>query len=61
MSLSFNRNRLLTLRVIEEDQIKIPKTVVSEILIQDLRMNHVAEKFYPWLLTDKSKNYRMET
>nr|KAF7397134.1 hypothetical protein H0235_016671 [Vespula pensylvanica] len=45
--------------VIEED-LGIPKTVISEIISQDLNMSHVA-KFGPRLLIDKLKNYRMET
>lgn len=54
-----NRNHLLIVQVIEED-LGIPKIVISEIISQDLGMSHVV-KFGSWLLTDKSKNYRMET
>jgi len=54
-----NQNRRLTVREIEED-LGIPKTVVSKILSQDLGMSRVAAKFVPRLLTENQKNYRVE-
>lgn len=54
-----NQNRRLTVREIEED-LGIPKTIVSEILSQDLGMSRVFAKFIPRLLTEDQKNYRVE-
>jgi len=52
-------NRRLTVREIEED-LSIPKTIVSEILSQELGMSCVAPKFVPRLLTKDQKSYRVE-
>lgn len=57
--IAINKNRRLTVRELEEDH-GIPKTIVSEILTQDLGMSRVAAKFVPRLLTQLQKNYRVE-
>ena len=53
-----NQNRRLNVREIEEE-LEIPRTLVWEILRQDLGMSRVAAKFVPRLLTEQ-KNYRVK-
>ena len=36
---------------------EIPKTTLSEILMQDLGMKHVVEKFVPWLLLSEQEEH----
>ena len=43
---AINRDRWLTVRELEAD-LGIPKTAVSQILTQDLAMNHFMAKFVP--------------
>jgi hypothetical protein len=38
----------------------IPQTIVSETLMEDLVMNHVAAKFVLWLLSQKQKEFCAE-
>ena len=45
---TINKDWRLTVRELEAD-LGIPKTTVSEILMQDLGMKHVRAKFVPWL------------
>jgi hypothetical protein len=49
MQAAINENWWLTVWDLEED-LGIPRTVVSEILMKDLGMNHVAAKLIPQLL-----------
>ena len=45
------------MRELEAD-LGIPKTTVSEILMQDLGMKHIMAKFVPWLLLVEQKDHR---
>ena len=47
------------MRELEED-LGIPRAVVSEIFMEDLGMNHVAAKFVLHLLSEKQKEFRAE-
>jgi hypothetical protein len=51
---TINENWRLTLKELEEN-LGIPWTTVSEILTEDLGMNHVAAKFILWLLSQQQK------
>ena len=53
---AINRDWLLTVRELEAD-LGIPKTTVSEILMQHLGKKHVVEKFIPWLLLPEQKEH----
>lgn len=56
---AINKNRRLTVRELEED-LGIPKTIVSRILTEDLGMSRVIAKFVPRVLTEDQKNSRVE-
>ena len=56
---AINKNRRLTVRGLEEN-LGIPKTIVSQILIEDLGMSRVIAKFLPRVLTEDQKNFRVE-
>jgi len=55
---AINKNRRLTVRELEED-LGIPKTIVSRILTEDLGMSRVIVKFVPRVLTEDQKNSRV--
>ena len=44
------------MRELEAD-LGIAKTTLSEILMQDLGMKHVVEKFVPWLLLSEQEEH----
>ena len=44
-------------RTFIEADLGIPKTTVSEILMQDLGMKRVVAKFIPWLLLPEQKEH----
>jgi hypothetical protein len=56
---AINENRRLSVQELEED-LGIPKTIISEILTEDLGMKHVAAKFVPQLLSQEQKEFRTE-
>ena len=57
MPAAINENRPVTLRDLEED-LGIPRTVVSEILTKDLGKKSVAAKLVPRLLSLERKEFR---
>ena len=59
MRSAINKNRRLTVQELEED-IEIPKTIVSRILTEDLGMSLLIAKFVPRVLTEDQKNSRVE-
>ncbi|KAG1701368.1 Protein GVQW3 [Nymphon striatum] len=56
---AINEDRRLTVRELEEN-LEIPRTSVSEILMEDLGMRHVAAKFVPWFPLQEQKAFRAE-
>jgi hypothetical protein len=52
-----NKNRRLTVRELEED-LGIPRTIVSEILMEELGMKRVVAKFVPRLLSQEQMELR---
>jgi hypothetical protein len=54
---AIKENRRLTVRELEED-LGIPRTIVSRILTEDLGKKRVAEKIVPRLLSRKQKEFR---
>ena len=46
---AISKDQWLTVRKLEAD-LGIPKTIVSDILMQDLDMKCIVAKFVPWLL-----------
>ena len=54
---AINKDRRLTVRELEKD-LGIPKTIVSEILTQDLGMRRVVAKFVPRILLPEQKELR---
>ena len=52
-------DRRLTVRELEND-LGIPKTIVAEILTENLGMVRVAAKFIPKLLTAEQKSLRLQ-
>ena len=52
-----NRDQQLAVRELEAD-LGIPKTAVSEILMQNLCVKDVEAKFIPWLLLPEQKEHR---
>lgn len=54
--IAINENCCLTVQELEEDY-GISKTIISEMLTQDLRMSRKAAKFVPQLLTQLQSNY----
>jgi hypothetical protein len=54
-----NENRRLTVQELKED-LGIPRTVVSQISMEDLGMNCVAAKFILWLLSQQQKEFRAD-
>jgi hypothetical protein len=52
-----NENRRLTVRELEED-LGIPRTIVSPILTEDLGKKRMAAKFVPRLLSREQKEFR---
>ena len=53
---AIHKDQQLTVRELEAD-LGIPKTTVSEILMQDLGMKHVMAKFVLWLLLPEQKKH----
>lgn len=58
MRLAIEQDRRMTVRELEED-LGIPKTIISEILTENLRMKRVCAKFIPKLFTAE-QNTRLE-
>jgi len=56
---AIEKNRRLTVRELEE-ALGIPRTIVSEILTEDLGKKRVAAKFVPGLLSQEQKEFRAE-
>jgi hypothetical protein len=56
---AINKNQRLTLQELEED-LGIPQTIVSEILMEDLGMNCVVAKFVPRLLSQGLMEFHAE-
>jgi len=54
---AINENRRLTVQELQED-LGIPRTVVSHILTEDLGKKHVAAKVVPRLLSREQKEFR---
>ena len=54
---AINENRRMTVRELEED-LGIPRTIVSRILTEDLGKKRVAAKFVPRLLSREQKEFR---
>ncbi|GFG29202.1 hypothetical protein Cfor_05014 [Coptotermes formosanus] len=54
---AIKENRRLTVRELEED-LGIQRTIVFEILTEDLGMKRVAAKFVPRLLSQEQKEFR---
>jgi len=54
---AINENRRLTVQELEEN-LGIPRTIVSQILTEDLGRKRVAAKFDPWLLSREQKEFR---
>ena len=54
---AFNENRRMTVRELEED-LGIARTIVSQILTEDLGKKRVAAKFVPRLLSREQKEFR---
>ena len=59
MRAAINENQQLTLRELEE-ALGIPWTIVSEILMEDLRKKCVAADFVPRLLSQEQREFRAE-
>ena len=57
LSCSQQRSATESARELEAD-LGIPKTTMSEILMQDLGMKCVMAKFVPWLLLPQQKEHR---
>jgi hypothetical protein len=53
---AINENRKVTVRVLEE-ALGIPRTIVSEILTQDLDKKHLVAKFVPRILSQEQKEF----
>ena len=53
---AIDKFQLMTVWELEAD-LGIPKTTMSEILMQDLGMKHAVAKFVPWLLLPKQKEH----
>jgi plasmid maintenance system antidote protein VapI len=56
---AIKENRRLTVRELEE-ALGIPRTIVSEILTEDLSKKRVAAKFVPRFLSQEQKEFRVE-
>jgi late competence protein required for DNA uptake (superfamily II DNA/RNA helicase) len=53
---AINENQRLAVRELEED-LGIPQTIISEILMEYLGKKRVAAKFVPWLLSQERKEF----
>ena len=56
---AINKNRRLTVQELEEDM-GIPQTIVSEILMEDLGKKCLVAKFVSWLLSQDQKEFSVE-